>query len=138
MDDGNGHTAAESLQVTANDVPSAEPTNVSKQLTSQAISKHKEGAFTPLFLFSHGPTRTFFSQATCSAKEWNEFCRPEVAQRAWQSIAGQFGRLFICVSLCGSVVKLICYPENAFLPPGLQNGNPLELKKHVEELGAGE
>jgi len=33
------------------------------------------------------------------------------------------------------VVKLICYPENAFLPPGLQNGNPLELKKHVEELG---
>ena len=134
MDDGNGHTAAESLQVTANDVPSAEPTNVSINY----ISKHKEGAFTPLFFCLATDPHGHFSRATCSAKEWNEFCRPEVAQRAWQSIAGQFGRLFICVSLCGSVVKLICYPENAFLPPGLQNSNPLELKKHVEELGAGE
>ena len=73
MDDGNGHTAAESLQVTANDVPSAEPTNVSKQLISQAISKHKEGAFTPLFLFSHGPTRTFLAKRHARLKNGMNF-----------------------------------------------------------------
>jgi hypothetical protein len=29
VDDGHGHTAAESLQVTVNDIPPAKPTNVS-------------------------------------------------------------------------------------------------------------
>ena len=36
-------------------------------------------------------------------------------QKAWQSIAGQIGQLFVCVSLCGSVAKINLLQRKTFL-----------------------